>query len=70
MGCGLDVWRIHGKVEGKPICPSSPIDFDEITDTFKTVSGSVYHILSYGCDREMFIEQIRKDIANKGYERH
>jgi hypothetical protein len=70
LGCGMDVWRIHGEYNGKVVLPSQPVDFDELTDTFKTASGSVYHIQNYDGDRNKFIDQIRSDIAKKSYEVH
>jgi hypothetical protein len=71
MGCGLDVWRISGIDDnGKVKLPSTPIEFDEENDILKTVSGSVYHIGNFSCDRSAFVEQVKKDIKNKSYEVH
>jgi hypothetical protein len=70
LGGGGDVWRIHGFVEGKPIRPSTVKSFNKEKDIFGTVSGSTYHILSYGQDKDKFFEQVEKDIKNNGYEVH
>ena len=71
MGCGLDIWRIHGEVDGRLRCPSSPVSFDEEDDEFTTASGNQYKIMNYADDfgKAKFVEQIKKDIANKGFER-
>lgn len=77
MACGGDLWRIHGKVENHPnvapgemIMPSSPVEYDPETKRFKTISGRVYQIESFGEPEEEFVEQIQSDIAVKGYEVH
>lgn len=74
---GGDLWRIHGKVENHPnvasgamIMPSSPVEYDPETKRFKTISGRVYQIESFGELESKFVEQIQKDIAEKGYEVH
>jgi hypothetical protein len=61
-GCGLDIWRICGTVDGKSKCPSTPVFFDEESDVFKTISGSVYKIVSYQMNKEDFVKQIKKDL--------
>jgi len=73
---GGDIWRIFGEAFGHPdfpagdtVCPSSPVSFDETTDNFTTASGRVYHIVSYQ-DKNNFVEQILKDVGNRGYEVH
>lgn len=62
MGCGLDVWRICGNVDGKSICPSIPVFFDEESNIFKTISGSTYKIMSYQMNKADFVKQINKDL--------
>lgn len=68
LGCGRDVWCIHGEYCGKTIIPSTPVSFDG--ESFKTASGSVYSIISYQQDPVKFKEQILSDINKKGYEIH
>lgn len=67
---GGDVWRIHGKYNGKYICPSFPVMFDEENDYFQTVSGSIYKIMSYNGDKRNFVHQIEKDMEKGGFEIH
>jgi len=76
MGCGYDVWRLGGQISGHPFIEemkfgyiSCPVSFDESTDELVTKSGRQYKIISYR-DRNKTIEQIKKDIANGGYEAH
>lgn len=77
MSCGGDTWRLRGEVfnhprfsDGDIISPSTPISlspYGENDYQMKTASGSVYIIESPGLK---VLEQIRKDIENKGYEVH
>jgi hypothetical protein len=72
-----DIWRICGDCfehpnanENGQICPSTPVEFDEVNLIFKTASGREYKILSFGMDKQKFIDQIKKDVEAKGYEIH
>ena len=67
MGCGLDVWRIVGTVNGKQVFVSAPVAADEAADVFVTKSGSRYKILSYACAKSEFFNQVREDIFHKGF---
>ncbi len=76
LGCGSDIWRLSGKVYGHPnfqdgsfVFVSTPTTFNEATNEMTTASGRQYVIQSY-VDRAKVIEQIKEDIANKGYELH
>ena len=72
---GGDVWRLYGKCPEHPnsshgdICPSTPTSFDEANDVLTTASGRKYKVVSYW-DRTKVVEQIKKDIANGGYDVH
>ena len=69
MGCGVDHWAIHGTLEnGKMVATSSPVRFDYEENTFETMSGSKYKIVSFSGLEEDFVQQINKDIKSKGYE--
>ena len=74
MGFGVDVWRIHGFYNDRPIYTSRPVAFDEDNLVITTFSGSKYKICSWNenCKyiHDLFIEQIKKDIINGGYETH
>jgi len=76
LGCGGDIWHLRGNVVNHPnfpdwdsVGPSTPVEFDEATDTMKTASGKTYKIMSY-INKASVVEQIKKDIAKKGYEVH
>ncbi len=72
-----DMWALGGNVVGNPKFPtgkhimtSVPVAFDEANDVMTTTSGSKYKIMSYDVDRDLVVAQIKKDIANGGYEIH
>lgn len=75
MGCGLDMWRPCGHVLNHPNFPdghfvytSTPVELDEQNLKFTTASGRVYQIVSFSDDQTKVLDQIKKDIANKGSE--
>lgn len=77
LSCGGDPWRIYGRVfghedikDGTYMYPSTPKSFDETTLIFTTASGRLYKIMSFHMDKDKFIEQIKKDILNGGFEIH
>lgn len=77
MRGGGDVWRIFGQVynhpsfpNGSDYSPSSPESFDEATMIVTSASGKSYKIMTIAGPREKFIEQLKKDVLNKGYEVH
>jgi hypothetical protein len=76
LGSGRDTWRLkgycpnHPRLEPGELMPSTPVSFDEENETFTTLSGSTYKIVSYDGKKEEVIEQIKKDISNGGYEKH
>jgi hypothetical protein len=76
LGCNLDIWRLRGNAinhpdfsNGHSVGPSTPVEFDEATDIMKTASGKTYKIMSY-INKASVVDQIKKDILNKGYEVH
>ncbi len=71
---GGDIWRLCGDCPAHPtakgyVWPSSPVSFDEVNDMLVTTSGRKYKVISY-INKEKVVEQIKKDIANQGYEVH
>lgn len=83
LGAGGDIWRLQGDCPNHPfvkgrIQPSTPINFNEENLTFTTASGRHYKIMSFAGNKLMsfagnkqeIIDQIKKDIENKGYEVH
>lgn len=67
LGCGGDVWRIVGNVNGKSRSISTPVEYKD--GIIRTASGSLYKVISYE-NQVAFEEQINKDIAKGGYEIH
>lgn len=77
MSCGGDTWRLRGEVyfhprfeDGSNISPATPVSLTNLGDgdyQMMTASGSVYILENPSND---VVEQIRKDIENKGYEVH
>lgn len=76
FGCGMDTWRIFGDCPDHPasrtghIMPSTPIEFNPETNTFKTISGSTYEIVNYSMNRDKFVEEINECILRGGYSTH
>lgn len=75
FGCGSDTWRIVGNCPEHPqansldqIMPSTPKSYDPETNIMKTISGSIYEIVSYG-NKEKFIEEINKCLEKGRFER-
>ena len=73
---GGDPWRIYGRVfnhpsfqDGEYCYPSTPTSFNEEQLTF-TTNNHEYKIISFAMDKDKFIEQIKKDIFNSGFEIH
>jgi methyl coenzyme M reductase subunit D len=71
LGCGFDVWRIFGKMNGKPILPSSPktMEIKGSDILIKTNSGNYYLLIDKANDSE-FISEIQSVITNDGYSIH
>jgi hypothetical protein len=74
---GGDVWRCRGNAENHPnfpsgavVYPSTPVMFNEEKLEFTTASGRQYRILSFGAPSDKVIEQLKKDIAEGGFEIH
>lgn len=70
MGCCIDVWRIHGIVDGEARYPSTPRVFNKNNNSFRTASGNVYQIMSFDEPQDKFIAQMEKDIQKGSYEIH
>lgn len=68
---GGDVWRICGVDESDHFkWLSTPISYDENQNILKTLSGSVYEIMSYEGNKEAFVTQITQDIEKGSYKVH
>ena len=78
MSCGSknDCWRYRGLALNHPeynsgyICPSPPVEFDEERCLLRTKSGNLYEIIGFFGKKEEVVNQIKKDIANGGFEYH
>lgn len=66
MGCGVDCWRICGKVDGRSLMPGFPVFVDKENGVIET-ERSIYKIVDYHTDKEEFWNQVFDDMKNGGF---
>lgn len=69
MGCGGDVWRIFGVVNGESIMIGFPVKIDKENNMIET-TRTIYSIESYNCNENDFWNQAQKDMKLGGFEVH
>lgn len=70
LGCGSDVWRFQGTVDGETRWTSAPVHYDRENRILTTRSGSKYQLVNFDGNEDQIVEQIEKDINKGGFEIH